>query len=69
MIEAGRFPSPWSVEERHACFVVLDHSGQTLSYIYFEVEGSRRRSTSKLLSKDEARQIAAHIAKLPELLQ
>jgi hypothetical protein len=27
---------PWSVEELDACFVVRDHSGQALAYIYFE---------------------------------
>jgi hypothetical protein len=26
-----RFPPPWSVEEPEACFVVRDHSGQTLN--------------------------------------
>jgi hypothetical protein len=31
-----RFPPPWSVEELDACYVVRDHDGQKLAYVYFE---------------------------------
>jgi hypothetical protein len=33
-----RFPSPRSVDELEVCFVVPDHNGQALAYVYFEDE-------------------------------
>jgi hypothetical protein len=63
-----RFPPPWIVEETEAAFVVRDHGGQALDYVYFEDEPGRR-AAAKLLTKDEARRIAANIAKLRGLLR
>jgi hypothetical protein len=54
-----RFPPPWSIEEASdACFIVRDNTGQALGYFYFEDEPGRR-SAAKLLTRDEARRMAA----------
>jgi hypothetical protein len=54
-------PPPWSVEETDACFIVGDANGQALGYFYFQEEPGRR-AAAKLLTRDEARRIAANIA-------
>jgi len=61
---AHRFPPPWSVEETDACFIVSDSNGTSIART-----SPARRSAAKLLTRDEARRIAANIAELPELLR
>jgi hypothetical protein len=68
-----RFPPPWSVDEADSkldrrCFIVRDANGQALACVYFEGEPGRR-SAAHLLTRDEARRIAANIANLRELLR
>jgi hypothetical protein len=70
-LKSRRFPSPWSIEDIGAAFVVKDGGGQKLGYFYYEEEPGRRSSAKMLTkdTKDEARRIAANMAKLPELLR
>jgi hypothetical protein len=64
-----RFPPPWDIEEHNrSCFIVRDNNGMALAYVYFESEHGRR-AAAKLLTRYEARRIAANIAKLPELVK
>jgi hypothetical protein len=67
--ERRRFPPPWSVEPHPGgeSFIIRDAKGQALAYVYFEDETVRQMSM-KRLTRDEARRIAANIARLPELL-
>jgi hypothetical protein len=63
-----RFPAPWSTERIPGGFVVKDSEGQALAYVYAR-ENEKDASTAKVLTMDEARRIAANIAKRPELLR
>jgi hypothetical protein len=59
-------PAPWSVEEQAACFVVRDRNGQALLRVYFKKQ-HWQRSVGAVFTHDEARHLAAALAKLPEL--
>ena len=63
-----RFPAPWTVEEyRGISYIARDANNFAVAYVYFANEPGRR-ATAGLMTKDEARKVAAGIAKLPDLL-
>jgi hypothetical protein len=62
-----RFSPPWSVEEQEERFVIKDATGQIISNCCFGNQLMRLWST-KQLTRDEARRMAASIANLPRLL-
>ena len=67
MTSPRRFPPPWQVEPIPGGFKVLDANGQALVYVYAR-ETREQADIAKVLTLDEARRIAANVAKLPELL-
>ena len=48
------FPPPWSIKDYNdACFIVRDANQQVLAFVYCKDEPGRR-TTAKLLTRDEA---------------
>ena len=62
-----RFPPPWTVEKIPGGLKVVDANGQSLAYVYSR-ETKDAAHIAGVLTEDEARRIAANIAKLPTLL-
>jgi hypothetical protein len=69
MVPTGHLPVMMISITRRQDLTALPYTGRLsapVEPIYFEEEPGQR-SAAKLLSKDEARRIAANIAKLPRL--
>ncbi len=62
-----RFPPPWRAEKIPGGWVVRDNNGQAMAYVYSRANESEALQ-AKVLTEDEARRVAANIAKLPALL-
>jgi hypothetical protein len=62
------FSPPWQLQEHRESFCIRDAREKTLAYVYFEDESGRRMAMGRL-TKDEARRIATHIARLPNYIR
>jgi hypothetical protein len=62
-----RLPAPWHAEKIPGGYVVRDANGQSLAYVYSRASETDAMQ-AKVLTDDEARRVAANIARLPQLL-
>jgi hypothetical protein len=66
--EPRRFPAPWYVDKIPGGYLIRDARGQALAYVYARATNVEAVQ-AKVLTADEARQIADDIAKMPSLLK
>ena len=66
---ARRFTPPWKVVEGPECFIVESANGYQVAFVYFTESTVTGVDRPGRHSKDEARRIAAGIARLPEFLK
>jgi len=63
-----RLPPPWTVRSTDAAYIVMDANGCSVAWVYWREEDRCVGTGPERLSRDQARRIAANIAKLPALL-
>jgi hypothetical protein len=63
LVPERHFPPPWSVEEMEAWFIVRDHDGEALAYVYFEDAGALLPTCSPATRRTGSK---ANIAKIPQ---
>jgi hypothetical protein len=61
-----RFPAPWTVEEYRGISYIVRYKFAVV-YVYF-ANAPGKHAAAGLMTKDEAREVAAGIGKLPKLL-
>lgn len=64
-----RFPPPWTVHQSDGAYWVEDALGRRFGFCYFRDDLVRMVTGDGYLTSDEARRLAANIAKLPDLLR
>jgi len=62
-----RFPAPWTIVELEESFAVRDANRFIITWVIFRARDVVGTSADRL-TKDQARRIAAGIARLPELM-
>ena len=55
---------PWRIETLDTAFKVVTANGLTVAYVYHSDDPTR---LGGMLTRDEARRVAANIAKLPDM--
>ena len=64
-----RFPEPWTTEKTDGGYKIRDANGISLAYVYARDDLRCYTSGWQHLTSDEARRIAAAIARIPEFMK
>jgi len=59
-----RLPAPWRIEELETAFKVVTAQGIPVAYVYWSEDSQQ---IGEWLSRDEARRVAATIARIPDM--
>ena len=63
-----RVPAPWTIADTGSSWAVADASGYTIVWVCYREGVLSADSLRDHLTREQARRIAANIAKLPEML-